>query len=149
MVDPDEDDGYVQLPDEHTEGHHPGGSTSSHSNAIRPHRGSSLRTVDSQVLIDTDPSSAPLATPSQPTTNNNNPDLTKPTGNLKIDSAPSAAPQQSPHEPWYKNWSSILSLELKNTGSVARDHLASERTFLAWMRTSISLAMAGVGKSFG
>ncbi|KAG7571294.1 hypothetical protein FFLO_00806 [Filobasidium floriforme] len=37
-----------------------------------------------------------------------------------------------------------MSLVLKNTGSVARDHLASERTFLAWMRTSVSLAMAGV-----
>jgi hypothetical protein len=41
-------------------------------------------------------------------------------------------------------WS--MSLVLKNTGSVARDHLASERTFLAWLRTSVSLAMAGVGK---
>ena len=40
-------------------------------------------------------------------------------------------------------WS--MSLVLKNTGSVARDHLASERTFLAWLRTSVSLAMAGVG----
>lgn len=39
-----------------------------------------------------------------------------------------------------------MSLVLKNTGSVARDHLASERTFLAWMRTSVSLAMAGVGQ---
>ena len=39
-----------------------------------------------------------------------------------------------------------MSLVLKNTGSVARDHLASERTFLAWMRTSVSLAMAGVGE---
>jgi uncharacterized membrane protein YidH (DUF202 family) len=38
---------------------------------------------------------------------------------------------------------------LKNTGSVARDHLASERTFLAWMRTSVSLAMAGVGEFEG
>jgi hypothetical protein len=42
-----------------------------------------------------------------------------------------------------------MSLVLKNTGSVARDHLASERTFLAWMRTSVSLAMAGVGEFEG
>ncbi|KAI0299596.1 hypothetical protein BC826DRAFT_896186, partial [Russula brevipes] len=36
------------------------------------------------------------------------------------------------------------SLTLKNTGSVARDHLASERTFLAYVRTSLSFASAGV-----
>jgi len=41
-----------------------------------------------------------------------------------------------------------LSLTLKNTGSVARDHLASERTFLAYVRTSLSFASAGVGASF-
>jgi uncharacterized membrane protein YidH (DUF202 family) len=40
-----------------------------------------------------------------------------------------------------------LSLTLKNTGSVARDHLASERTFLAYVRTSLSFASAGVGAS--
>ncbi|KAI0291789.1 hypothetical protein B0F90DRAFT_1647952, partial [Multifurca ochricompacta] len=33
---------------------------------------------------------------------------------------------------------------LQNTGSVARDHLASERTFLAYVRTSLSFASAGV-----
>ncbi|KAH9953986.1 hypothetical protein BC827DRAFT_1144922 [Russula dissimulans] len=37
-----------------------------------------------------------------------------------------------------------LSLTLKNTGSVARDHLSSERTFLAYVRTSLSFASAGV-----
>ena len=40
-----------------------------------------------------------------------------------------------------------LSLSLRNTGSVARDHLASERTFLAYVRTSLSFASAGVGPS--
>lgn len=40
-----------------------------------------------------------------------------------------------------------LSLTLQNTGSVARDHLASERTFLAYVRTSLSFASAGVGAS--
>ena len=32
----------------------------------------------------------------------------------------------------------------KNTGSVARDHLASERTFLAWMRTGLGFIALGV-----
>lgn len=36
---------------------------------------------------------------------------------------------------------------LENSGSVARDHLASERTFLAYVRTSLAIASSGVGKS--
>ncbi|KAJ7347115.1 hypothetical protein DFH08DRAFT_209646 [Mycena albidolilacea] len=31
----------------------------------------------------------------------------------------------------------------KNTGSVARDHLASERTFLAWLRTGLGFVALG------
>ncbi|KAM6494125.1 protein of unknown function (DUF202) domain containing protein [Amanita muscaria] len=38
----------------------------------------------------------------------------------------------------------LRSLVLKNTGSVARDHLASERTFLAYMRTSLTLVAAAI-----
>ncbi|KAG5634160.1 hypothetical protein H0H81_003121 [Sphagnurus paluster] len=37
-----------------------------------------------------------------------------------------------------------VALTLENSGSVARDHLASERTFLAYVRTSLSIASAGV-----
>ncbi|KAK4998871.1 hypothetical protein LTR66_001969 [Elasticomyces elasticus] len=36
------------------------------------------------------------------------------------------------------------SVELENRGSVARDHLALERTFLAWIRTSLSFASIGI-----
>ncbi|RDB17814.1 hypothetical protein Hypma_000793 [Hypsizygus marmoreus] len=39
---------------------------------------------------------------------------------------------------------SSISLTLENSGSVARDHLASERTFLAYVRTSLALASSGV-----
>ncbi|KAG6831658.1 hypothetical protein H0H87_004608 [Tephrocybe sp. NHM501043] len=42
---------------------------------------------------------------------------------------------------------SKLSLTLENQGSVARDHLASERTFLAYVRTSLAIASSGVGRS--
>ncbi|KAI0345596.1 hypothetical protein BDW22DRAFT_1417975 [Trametopsis cervina] len=39
-------------------------------------------------------------------------------------------------------WKPTLTLE--NSGSVARDHLASERTFLAYVRTSLTIASTGV-----
>ncbi|GME22684.1 Ergosterol biosynthesis ERG4/ERG24 [Neofusicoccum parvum] len=32
----------------------------------------------------------------------------------------------------------------KNAGSVARDHLASERTFLAWLRTGLGFVALGI-----
>ncbi|KAI0351422.1 hypothetical protein OH77DRAFT_936517 [Trametes cingulata] len=37
-----------------------------------------------------------------------------------------------------------LWMTLENSGSVARDHLASERTFLAYARTSLTIASTGV-----
>ena len=42
-----------------------------------------------------------------------------------------------------------ISLRLENSGSVARDHLASERTFLAYMRTSLAISASGVGEQSG
>ncbi|KAJ7224480.1 hypothetical protein GGX14DRAFT_350730 [Mycena pura] len=38
-------------------------------------------------------------------------------------------------------------MDLVNSGSVARDHLASERTFLAYVRTSLAVASTGVVKT--
>lgn len=38
----------------------------------------------------------------------------------------------------------IKGVRLQNTGSVARDHLANERTYLAWLRTSLAFASIGV-----
>ncbi|CAM1505649.1 Fc.00g112860.m01.CDS01 [Cosmosporella sp. VM-42] len=47
--------------------------------------------------------------------------------------------------PWWKGvLKRFQSIELENKGSVARDHLAIERTFLAWLRTSLAFASIGI-----
>ncbi|KAK1780718.1 hypothetical protein QBC45DRAFT_101445 [Copromyces sp. CBS 386.78] len=50
------------------------------------------------------------------------------------------------HKPsiWKKTLEYFQSIELENKGSVARDHLALERTFLAWLRTSLAFASIGI-----
>lgn len=58
------------------------------------------------------------------------------------DALPGSAPSQSLLFPLPRG----ISLRLENSGSVARDHLASERTFLAYIRTSLAIASSGVGK---
>ncbi|KAJ4197873.1 hypothetical protein NW755_000568 [Fusarium falciforme] len=45
---------------------------------------------------------------------------------------------------WQVQAEKFQSIELENKGSVARDHLAIERTFLAWLRTSLSFASIGI-----
>jgi uncharacterized membrane protein YidH (DUF202 family) len=48
-------------------------------------------------------------------------------------------------QPWYRRLASTYrSVSLENKGSVARDHLALERTFLAWLRTSLAFASIGI-----
>jgi hypothetical protein len=49
------------------------------------------------------------------------------------------------HAPDYLKDGFKPSLTLVNSGSVARDHLASERTFLAYVRTSLAMSSMGVG----
>ncbi|GAM87789.1 hypothetical protein ANO11243_058170 [Dothideomycetidae sp. 11243] len=49
------------------------------------------------------------------------------------------------HDSWWRQKvEKYGSIELENKGSVARDHLALERTFLAWLRTSLSFASIGI-----
>ncbi|TGO35873.1 hypothetical protein BHYA_0143g00150 [Botrytis hyacinthi] len=45
---------------------------------------------------------------------------------------------------WKRMMDEYGSIELENKGSVARDHLALERTFLAWLRTSLAFASIGI-----
>ncbi|KAL8906257.1 MAG: hypothetical protein Q9171_006344 [Xanthocarpia ochracea] len=46
---------------------------------------------------------------------------------------------------WWKDlMDKYGTMELENKGSVARDHLALERTFLAWLRTSLAFASIGI-----
>ncbi|THH14553.1 hypothetical protein EW146_g5786 [Bondarzewia mesenterica] len=72
------------------------------------------------------------------TTSTNNDELDPPTSL----SPPSPSSGRSRIPPWLYRFSPVLVLE--NTGSVARDHLALERTFLAYVRTSLAFASAGV-----
>lgn len=55
-----------------------------------------------------------------------------------------AVQQEEQDNGWRKWVEKYGSVELENKGSVARDHLALERTFLAWLRTSLSFASIGI-----
>ncbi|KAI2626336.1 hypothetical protein GGS21DRAFT_529948 [Xylaria nigripes] len=55
-----------------------------------------------------------------------------------------APPHVEKNKHWLGHLDGIWSIELENKGSVARDHLAVERTFLAWLRTSLAFASIGV-----
>ncbi|RMZ70696.1 hypothetical protein GMOD_00000827 [Pyrenophora seminiperda CCB06] len=55
-----------------------------------------------------------------------------------------AAIERREKSAWAGFWEKYGSVELDNKGSVARDHLALERTFLAWLRTSLSFASIGI-----
>lgn len=41
-------------------------------------------------------------------------------------------------------WQALRTPTFVNTGSTARDHLASERTFLAWLRTGLGFIALGI-----
>ncbi|KAF3490772.1 uncharacterized protein GIQ15_00289 [Arthroderma uncinatum] len=52
--------------------------------------------------------------------------------------------QEQPRTLYRRMLDKYGSLELENKGSVARDHLALERTFLSWLRTSLAFASIGI-----
>ncbi|KAI9767800.1 MAG: hypothetical protein M1840_005481 [Geoglossum simile] len=78
---------------------------------------------------------APAATPAAATT----------AASTGADSEAVKAGADHHSEGWFKRFvDKYGSVELDNKGSVARDHLALERTFLAWLRTSLAFASIGV-----
>ncbi|KAK3300914.1 uncharacterized protein B0H64DRAFT_382181 [Chaetomium fimeti] len=69
----------------------------------------------------------------------------QPPGRDGGDGAPRERPRAEREEPgWKRTLRYFKSVELENKGSVARDHLALERTFLAWLRTSLAFASIGI-----
>lgn len=53
--------------------------------------------------------------------------------------------KKGPRKLWFKKVAEKYgAMTLENKGSVARDHLALERTFLAWLRTSLAFASIGI-----
>lgn len=60
----------------------------------------------------------------------------------------SSKPPKDDTEPSTSWWHALTEkygpVSLENKGSVARDHLALERTFLAWLRTSLAFASIGI-----
>ncbi|RMZ89747.1 hypothetical protein DV736_g3007, partial [Chaetothyriales sp. CBS 134916] len=81
----------------------------------------------------------------QPTASSADVNSTKPNKRSDEDNAAGAAGGESTKQPWYKGLADKYgSVTLENKGSVARDHLALERTFLAWLRTSLAFASIGI-----
>ncbi|KAI4210107.1 MAG: hypothetical protein LQ351_007009 [Letrouitia transgressa] len=67
------------------------------------------------------------------------------TQGVRRNSQASTASEGKASESWWRHVvDKFGSVELDNKGSVARDHLALERTFLAWLRTSLAFASIGI-----
>ncbi|KHN96271.1 uncharacterized protein MAM_05857 [Metarhizium album ARSEF 1941] len=60
------------------------------------------------------------------------------------DDAPNGSAERESRSWLRGKLAALQSVELENKGSVARDHLALERTFLSWLRTSLAFASIGV-----
>ncbi|KAL9535114.1 hypothetical protein SMMN14_01428 [Sphaerulina musiva] len=76
---------------------------------------------------------------------NNNNNRTSTSTNTSHDDHSNRDSGVQEHGSWWRTFvDKYGSVELDNKGSVARDHLALERTFLAWLRTSLSFASIGI-----
>ncbi|CAE8649983.1 unnamed protein product [Polarella glacialis] len=71
---------------------------------------------------------------------------------LNLEAGSSNTLEDKPDDsPWFEKGASTFMSEthlvqvVANSGSTARDHLANERTYLAWLRTAISLVALGLG----
>ncbi|KAJ7695113.1 hypothetical protein B0H17DRAFT_1056458 [Mycena rosella] len=115
-------------------------SISSSAALIRPPESSTVlsrlfRTM-SQILDKRPPPNGSLAPPGSPNAESL-------AGNAReVPPRPTPTPLQSTLPPLISRFQP--SLLLQNSGSVARDHLAAERTFLAYVRTSLVVASTGV-----
>ncbi|KAL2431364.1 hypothetical protein ABEF95_007110 [Exophiala dermatitidis] len=68
-----------------------------------------------------------------------------PTASRDREHEPTSATKKEQKDSWLKRFAEKYgSVSLENKGSVARDHLALERTFLAWLRTSLAFASIGI-----
>ncbi|KAK3383352.1 hypothetical protein B0T24DRAFT_45656 [Lasiosphaeria ovina] len=61
-----------------------------------------------------------------------------------VDDGTTRSDGENKESAWRKRLRYFQSIELESKGSVARDHLALERTFLAWLRTSLAFASIGI-----
>ncbi|KAJ7090590.1 hypothetical protein C8R43DRAFT_908379 [Mycena crocata] len=95
----------------------------------------------SQVFEAPAPPGSSLAPPGSPHEDTDDVDDPEPQATLRTRSSGSH-PSASKLPPLVQRLK--ISLVLENSGSVARDHLAAERTFLAYVRTSLVIASTGV-----
>jgi uncharacterized membrane protein YidH (DUF202 family) len=76
-------------------------------------------------------------------------DPSDPSSDTLVNSSRNDTQQESNDEEKKESWLRRIAekcgtVTLENKGSVARDHLALERTFLAWLRTSLAFASIGI-----
>ena len=77
--------------------------------------------------------------------NSSQPDPSSHAGGRNQQTSNSRSRSTSPKLSWYRRLAEKYgTVELENKGSTARDHLALERTFLAWLRTSLAFASIGI-----
>jgi uncharacterized membrane protein YidH (DUF202 family) len=121
-------------------------STITFSDDAHPHHAPTSTSPDH--LSDQDVLGRPQTRSTDPSNQNrSNSPNTQPAPPSSSSSTSASSPPGSGNlkQPWYNRiLSNYRSISLENKGSVARDHLALERTFLAWLRTSLAFASIGI-----